>query len=307
MHTIHKQCVSATLVLLAACHHGNGNPSANASLKPDVAITASNAVEVAGAVYRSAFDLVRVARIATTFVQVAPPATTGTPTSAPTTYTQTLSGPEGGTATHVWHDADGNRTYSNGDTLAVNCDDYADQGMTLRGTIECDGLQVNGDPVTGLGWILGGRLHLVALTVTTAAGSVTLNTSLPFGRENRATVHLLSLALDGDVAIGARRLQFGSTLARNEYQINYDSGLQAEGAVFDAQLGGWLTFHTKTLLTGIQFLPDPSGGALEIRGASGSKLTLVPAGDYFNADLKVDSNGDGRVDATIAIDYASLQ
>ena len=122
---------------------------------------------------------------------------------------------------------------------------------------------------------------------------------------------------DRDCKYGARTLQFGTTLGRNDYQLDFRMGLRAEGSVTmtstassdtatDPELGGVLKFHTKAVLTGVQVLPDPAEGTLEIRGAGRTKLIVAPV-DFFNLELRLDEDGDGKIDVTIPAEWAALQ
>lgn len=298
--------VISSLVLLAtAC--SNGSSPAVAQLLPDAAITRTNALAAASAVYRSGHELVRVARIAGTFFQVAPPAPTGG-SGSPAILAQQVTGPEGGSAILSWDDRDGDRRYSTGDSFAIACTDYTDQGLGLTGSIQFDQVDIEGDVTAGLTWILTARLHLIGLVATNpnTQASVTLDLDVPFAREQRATVRLLSLLPDRELKVGPRTLQLGTVLGRNDYQIDFRMGLLAEGAVMDPTLGGTLTFHTKALLTGVQVLPDPAEGLLEIHGGNRSKLVVAPI-DFFNCELRVDENGDGVTDITIPAEWSTLQ
>ena len=296
-------CLSLTL-LTTAC--SNGSKSTTAAVQADAPITRDNALAAASAVYRSGLDLVRVARLAGTFFQVPPPAS-GSTTGSPALLSQQVTGPEGGTALLAWNDQDGDRRYSTGDNLAITCTDYAEQGLALTGRIEFDQLDIEGDVVAGLTWILSARMHLIGLvaTNTTTSNSVTLDLDVPFAREQRSIVRLLSLLPDRELSVGTRTLQLGTTLARNEYQVDFRMGLLAEGSVKDPLIGGTLTFQTKAILTGVQVLPDPAEGILEIRGANGSKLIVAPT-DFFNCELRVDENGDGTIDVVIPAEWVSL-
>ncbi|MBL8739421.1 MAG: hypothetical protein JNL12_23540, partial [Planctomycetes bacterium] len=76
-------------------------------------------------------------------------------------------------------------------------------------------------------------------------------------------------------------------------------------ATEDPLLGGVVTFATGPNLSGIRFLPDPSSGRLEVRGAGGSALQLLPL-DFFNVALEIDHDGDGEVDASTEAEWAAF-
>lgn len=294
-------------VAVAAC---SGGGSAAPAVQPgaSVVITADNAREVASSAWRAAFDLVAIARLCGAFLQIAPPsppASATTPGSAPAIITQTISGPDGGNAIFTWDDRDRDATYTSGDQFTIGFADYAASGLLLTGACVFDDVQIQGDVLTGLGWLLQARMDLMGLVVTRGDSVTPWNGSFPFRREKRTTVDLLSVAVERGVAIGQRVLAAGSAMARNDYVLDFRMGLSATGRVDDASLGGVLEFASKGVLTGLSALPDPSTGAFEVKGAAGSTLTLVPV-DFFNAELHVDADGDGEPDSVIPVEWAEL-
>ena len=275
-------------------------------LLPSSPKSSSNAAEVAGAVYHAAFDLVRVARVVGGFLQIAPlPTATASPGAGPQLRAQTVDGPEGGTAILTWDDRDGDGGYTSGDVLGLACDQYAEHGVVLTGAVTLDQLVIDGNVPDGLGWILTARMRLVGLQATIGASTNTLDGTFRLGRERRQTVFLLSVVADQPVALGTRELAAGNATARNDYLLDFSMGLFADGAVDDPVLGGTLTYATKAPLTGLQALPDPSAGLLEVRGAGGTKLAMVPL-DFFTLELQVDEDGDGEIDATIPAEWAQF-
>jgi hypothetical protein len=297
----------ALAVAVAACSGGGGR-TPTAQPAPTVAITADNAREVASSAWRGASDLVAIARVCGSFLQIAPPeppAVTAPPGSAAAIVTQTVSGPDGGAAIFTWDDRDRDAEYSTGDLFTIAFADYAGSGLTLTGACLFDDVAIQGDVLTGLGWLLQARMDLMGLVVARGDAVLPWNGSFPFRREKRTTVDLLSVAVERDVALGARTLAAGAALARNDYVLDFRMGLFVSGRVDDAALGGVLEFASKGPLTGLSALPDPSNGVFEIRGAGGSSLQLVPV-DFFNVELQVDADGDGEVDATIPAEWAEL-
>ncbi|MCU0867231.1 MAG: hypothetical protein MUC36_25905 [Planctomycetes bacterium] len=295
------------LVALAACSGGGGNAAA-VQPSPSVVITADNAREVASSAWRGAFDLIAIGRLCGAFLQIAPPSPptpAAAPGSAPAIITQTISGPDGGNAIFTWDDRDRDATYTSGDQFTIGFADYAASGLLLTGACVFDDVRIQGNVLTGLGWILQARMDLIGLVVTRGASVTPWNGSFPFGREKRTTVDLLSVAVERGVAIGQRVLAAGSVMARNDYVLDFRMGLSATGRLDDAALGGVLEFASKGVLTGLSALPDPSTGAFEVRGAAGSMLVVVPV-DFFNAELQVDADGDGEFETVIPVEWAEL-
>lgn len=294
------------LVCLAALAGScdSGNRPAPAALQPDVAITAANALDVAGAAYRTAFTPVRVARIATAFFEVPPPEPPPSPGSL-AVISREIEGPEGGSAIWTWADHDDDESYSSGDAFTIVFAGYGEDGLLLTGAATFDDVTIQGNVSTSLNWIVAARLQLLGLQVTSGASASTLDGAFRCTREQRATVHLLAIDAQQDVVVGSRTLHVGSELARNDYVLDFTMGLFAEGSFADPLLAGTLTFRTGTPMTGIQVLPDPGTGEFTVVGANGTALTLVPI-DYFTLEILVDENGDGEIDATIPTEWAAL-
>lgn len=310
--TFRPSALSAVL-LLSACSSDSPPPP---PIEPEVQITADNALEVASAVYRGAFDIVRTARIAGSFFDIAPPAPPDPPappeppeshgaTGASAILTQAVPGPEGGTAIYSWDDADGDGEYSSDDRFTISFAEYGADGLQLTGTVLFDRVVIQGNVTTSLTWIMTARMSLLSLALTRGADTVVMNGPFAFGRERRATVSLLTLAIDREFPYGASTLGAGATMGRNDYSIDFRMGLLADGVLDVPDLGGKLLYATQGPLMGIQVLPDPSDGLFEVRGAGGSQLWLVPV-DFFNVEVQVDEDGDGIVDVTLPVEWSEL-
>jgi hypothetical protein len=294
-----RRLLPALLLLAVGCD--DGGRRATPALQPSLAITAANAVDVAGTTYHTAFEPVRIARIAAAFFEVAPPTTL----PAGPLVVQEVAGPEGGTAVWTWHDRDGDELYSSGDEYTVAFAGYGESGRVLTGVASFSEVFIDGDVLDGLTWIVTARLQLLGLQVAIGDDTTTVNGLLRFAREKRATVRLLSLQALDDVAVGVRTLHAGSEVARNDYALDFSMGLFATGTLEDPLLGGVLSFRTETPMTGVQVLPDPSTGAFAVTGTDGSALTVVPL-DFFTLEIQVDENGDGEVDVTLPGEWAAL-
>jgi hypothetical protein len=268
-----------------------------------VRIDAGNALAVASSAYRTAFDPVRAARIATAFFAVPPPEPPATGGSE--VVERDLPGPEGGSATYTWHDRNRDERYSSGDQFTIAFTDYGVDGRVLDGTAQFDDVAIEGDVTHGLAWILSADLQMLGLHCTSGATDTLLDGHFRCRREKRATVEMLSLEPESDVPVGTRTLHPGSDVARNDYVIDFSMGLFADGTFTDPLLGGTLAFRTDTPMTGIQFMADPSTGEFTVHGADGTTLTVVPI-DFFTLEIQVDENGDGEVDVTIPAAWADL-
>ncbi len=286
----------------AACDSG-GSAKTPAVVQPSVAITEENAVEVAGAAY-GMFDLVRIARIAATFLATPPPEPPAVAVS-PGVVVQTLSGPQGGEGVFTWIDHDSDTRYSTGDSFAISLAAYADGGLELTGAIVFDGVVTVGDVLEGFAWTITARIGFVSLRVVAEGFETTLNGSMLFEREKRATVTLLTLDADSDIAYGGRMLQAGSMLARNEYLIDFSMALFADATLEDPVLGGVLRFSTDTPLTGVQVMPDPWAGSLRVEGGNASVMD-VAAVDLMNAELQVDLEGDEVIDVLVPVAWVEI-
>lgn len=290
--------LSSIFLVLAACD--GAHRTTTATVTPGVSITVDNGLAVAGAAWRAAIEPLRVARIGGSFLTALPPSPL--PPAAVVSWTQ--PGPEGGEALLTWDDRDGDRRYSDGDTFAVALSDYGDGGFVLTGAMTFDQYTVDGDVLDGLAWVLDCRARLVSLRVATAASSTTVNGVLRIGREQRATVGLLTIELEQPLVYGARTLAPGTVLARNDYVLDFAMALSAAGTVEDAVLGGALQFQDTAPLTGFQFLPDPSAGAFEVTGGSG--LVEIAPTDFFNCEVRIDADEDGVFDAVLPVAWADL-
>jgi hypothetical protein len=303
---MNTRLVACSFVLLpiAACG-SSGSAAPPATAQPTVTITEANAIEV-GRAADGMFDLVTIARIAARIVEKGPPEPALLPaaTTAPGVVVQTFPGPQGGEAVFTWRDLGGEH-YSTGDTFDVQFTEYVDGPLTLTGTVAFDGVEIVGDVVDGFAWTLTARITFVGLHAAGERLDTVLDASMPLLREQRATVTLLTLVADGDVAYDGRILQAGSMLARNDYLIDFSMALFAEATIVDPALGGALTFETETPLTGVQVMPDPWAGSLTVHGAAESVMD-VAAVDLFNVELKIDLEGDEVIDFIVPVEWATL-
>lgn len=293
----------APLALLAACGGGSGNGAQVAAATPNVAITAANATAVAGAAYEAAYMPARLARLVLGFVEVDPPA--APPGGSPATVTQVVAGPDGGEATFTWSDVDRDGEYTTGDAFTIDFAGYAAFGLTLDGVATLEDVRFDGRPLTSLTWRCDATLRLLDLQYDAGAGPATASGSFAVQREERTIVQVLAAKALGEAAIGPRRVGADSTSGRNEYNIDFEQGFYGDGDFLDPVTGGTFVYETVLTMTGVQFLFDPGFGELRVLGAGGTSVSIVPT-DLFNVELKVDGDGDGEAETTIAKEWAEL-
>jgi hypothetical protein len=296
------------LLPLLACAACDGGDSATPPT-PSVAITADNALAVAGAAWHAAFDPVQVARIAALFLEIEPPAPPDPPElpggSAAAIVVQEIEGPEGGVAIFTWDDRDADLTYSSGDRFAIGFAEYGAGGLVLTGSAAFGDVAIDGDLLDGQSWKLDATFVLTGLRLVDGEWTTTLTGEFDCTREKRATVYTLALLPLDRPQLGPRTLTPTTTIARNDYVLDFTMGLFADGALEDPTLGGTVLLTTEAPLTGLQVLRGPSAGLLTVQGTNGSTVSLQ-AIDFFNLELLVDEDGDGEIDVTIPAEWAAL-
>lgn len=292
--------IGPALVLAAACSSDRTAPPA--ALSADVRISSENAVQVGSAVYCTALAPLRVARLFGGFFEVEPPED-GAPTGL---LVRELEGPEGGSIVFTWDDRDGDGEYTSGDAFVFDCRQYRESGLEVTGAAAFEDVRLVGNVSDDLNWVLGATLRCVGLEVAVGSGSSVFDGVLRFDWENRFTVRVLTLRPVDRFRCSARTLLPGTVLVRSEWTSGVPRmDLVLDGATDDPVLGGVVTFATGPNLSGIRFLPDPSSGRLEVRGAGGSALRLLPM-DFFNVTLEIDQDGDGEVDASSDAEWAAF-
>ncbi|HZN39661.1 MAG TPA: hypothetical protein VFD82_12705 [Planctomycetota bacterium] len=278
-------------MVLAAC---NGDDHAAAPPLPTVRITSANALLVARTAVSASLRLADVAGIGVAVITAVPPEPSAT-----------FPGTGGGEVVRTWDDRDEDGKVSTGDLFTLAFTAFAEDGLVLDGGMSFDSLVVEGDLVNGLSWLLQARLDFVDLAVTSGSGTETLNGPLWFLREKRATVMTLDLRVGDGLAVAGSELAAGTPFAYHDYVLDFTFAQFGAGMVESEAIGGIVEFETKVPFTGIQFVPDPSVGELEVRGAGGSVLT-IRAVDFFNVELALDADGDGVVEQTIPVEWSSL-
>jgi hypothetical protein len=295
-----RTAVLSVSMLLAAC---SGSDHAIVSPIPTTQITSANAVAVASAAIRASLGLADVAGIAARVITALPPQLAGT--TLPGIIMVTIPGAEGGEALRTLDDRDDDESVTTGDGMTIDFMAFGEAGLVLDGVVSLHELVVEGDLAGGLSWIVRTRLDFLDVAVTSGSGTEMLNGSLWCTREKRATVMTLDLEAAEGFDVAGRQLAEGATLAYHDYVLDFTFGQFASGAVESEAIGGLVEFETMVPFTGIQVVPDPSVGELEVRGAGGSMLT-VRAVDFFNVEIAVDADGDGVAEQTIPVQWSEL-
>ncbi|MEO6594372.1 MAG: hypothetical protein ABIP94_06435 [Planctomycetota bacterium] len=316
--------VNLPLLLMAcsmiACSSKHSSPEV--APIPSVEITAANALDVSRAALHAAFGLASVAASGATVLNAIPPMTTSaaslttlveyrlvelttTRFTLPVLLTENLPGQGSGHVLRTIDDRDGNQRVSTGDEVAITFVGYAENAMTLDGTMVLDQITVQGDPLEGFTWIIACRLSFVNLQV--ALGDITevVNGSLRCRIEKRATVAILELQIEAGLAVGGTTLMPGNTLTYNRYSLDYSVAKFARGAVLDQAVGGLVLFETKEPFTGPLGYPFSGAGVMKVRGAGGSRIVITVL-DLSNVEIAVDADGDGEVDETRVLEWSEL-
>ena len=301
--SILRPCLLTGFALLAAaCSSDRAAPTS--ALSADVRISPDNAVQVGAAVYGTSVVPLRLARLLGAFLVDLDPPAEGAPTGL---LVREVQGPEGGSVLFTWDDRDGNGEYGSGDVFVFDCRPYQEAGLQLTGNAALENVQLIGDVSEGLNWLLEADLRCAGLEVAVGSSSSVFDGVLRFRWDQRLTLMVLTLEVVEEFVCSGRTLMPGSELVRIEWPFA-DSRMDyiLRGATEDALLGGVVTFATGPRFTGLRFLPNPSSGLLEVAGAGGSGLRMVPLDDFFTLTLEVDQDGDGDVDAVADTEWSAF-
>jgi hypothetical protein len=290
----------APLVLLvcfaAGCDSSDSPPPPPAPLTPTVPIDAGNALDVAQAAVRAAFDIQRVAFIGATFLLTDPPEPPATPATSPLTLSTTIPGPEGGEAVFSWEDRDLGGFYNTGDVITLSLDAYGADGLVLDGGMVIDNIVSFGELPNPIGtWIANADLYLLSLSVQVGAATQVLNLTLPFRLERRVIVQLFDCVLPENITWGPIELQKGNRMSRydSEEEVSYIF----DGDVFSTPLDGVLHFETDGVLGGFPFFPDPILGVMRVDGLAPSVMEVEFG--FFVLEIRVDEDGDDEFETSI--------
>jgi hypothetical protein len=221
----------------------------------------------------------------------------------PATSTVTRPGPDGGSVTYTWDDADDDTRISTGDTYAMTFVGYAQGGVTLSGLATVDHLFVQGRPAdAGTTWMLTARIAVQNLLVAPGPETHVLTGSTDIVLENRLTVLLLTIRLHADFAAGDSTLLPGNITISNRF-TDTTTWQWGEGSVTHPDLTGTVAYTTRGPFQGFDSVPFPNAGVLEVPGRNGAKMTITAMPDFAHLRVETDLDGDGTVDDTRTISW----
>jgi hypothetical protein len=224
------------------------------------------------------------------------------------------------------NDADDDEVPSTGDVLTItenNCRINGEDGAYIitDGTYSLSGLTLEGDPsIAGTNWQFGFkagfsdnytiRVHDGSddLTVGLDGGMAVDSGSGDNGVNESYKLTIASFSVDAELNDTSSASSIKNYA--DEYLVNNGTGEVSEelnGIFTDSDFGGNGRVQIETLDTFTGLLDDDhfSAGKLKITGADDSSVTLTIV-DAANVTLDVDEDGDGTVDATLAMTWADL-
>ncbi|HSG99720.1 MAG TPA: hypothetical protein VLB27_06705, partial [candidate division Zixibacteria bacterium] len=323
MHT--RITVTGLLVCgLAACGGGGGGDSTPGTITtvfPALALTSSNAEEVAGDVATVGSDTVGAGDIGTGIITGVVIDAAGRPAlseiarwSLETVHglrDQLIANVTGvvinevvncdsGTISVTWDDADNDSEFSSGDTFSMTFNTCALMGVTINGALAMTGFTITGNPSTDIAWSMGATFTYTALTMSDGVDSVRIDGGMGF---SIATLDSDDFEVEISGSSLAYREGIYTTTLRN-YSFSYteevSSGLFSLGyaGIIDiGSLTGRVSFTTTTPFTGSDILANwPTAGELLISGDNSTVTLTALGGDSVR--LSIDSNGDGGTDQT---------
>lgn len=325
--------------LLAGC---GGGSSPTPSTSSAVAITQQNSSQVTGASYQSVQSAQDSSSAgAATFASVVVSGGHRTPSltgfarrqiirlegmdysaaadlavSAVATLNLPCDTPSGGTAGSIsvkLNDADGNNTFSTGDTVEAtftNCYSATD-GQTTDGGFSLTGFTITGDPqIAGTAWNATATFTFTNLSITDATGTNAVDGDFTFSGSTADGITTTGTLSGTSLAV---KQSSGPTLTLQNYSItgivNSNTtvvSVYGSGRVTDSSLNGYIDFQisASTPLVASGAL-DPSSGAMTITGANNSsiKLTVISS---TSVQLQVDENGDGTAETTVTKSWSEI-
>ena len=271
-------CLLALLV--PACDSGGdaAPPAPPATFAPDVAVTATNAVDFATVGMRSTFDLPNLVYIGAHFLRLPVPQDPNAPGGAsPVGLSAEVSGPNGGVAVYTWDDFDGDGAYSTGDVITIDFNAYGDGDFTVDGVMVLEDLSTAGAVTQGGGsFIVDATLRFLNVDYQLGAGTFTMNADVPFRIENREELEIFELDLFEDLFVGINELKENSSWRRYETgdELSYDSF----GYSYSPQLDGVVRFQTNSVVYLNTFTQNPVDGFVAVRGTGGTFVEVQSQG-----------------------------
>lgn len=313
--------------VLAACG-GSGDSAPSSGATKTVAITAANQSDVARAAVNGGFSLALVQNEASNGGTASATATVAveralqhalrdavgqrrsvaSASAHPDTgSSQTDPCGVSGTLTSAWNDVDNNSQLTAGDVLTASFQQCQDTptllisgalSITLTGTPTATQFAANAVlqnvvvVYAGVSYTMAGSVALAEVdTDTLSSSDFTVGTS-------GLTVTIASTGYSDSIAFDAGMRVSSSFLAGA-------SSVTMTGSFVAQSIGGRATISTPQALSTQAGATYPSQGQVLIAGASGSTL-LATVLNATQVQLQVDANGDGTIDGTTVVTWASL-
>ncbi len=320
-------CAVAFAALLSACGGSDDSPPPSNGTQ-SVAITSTNQSDVARAVVNSGFSFALVANEAGNGAQESQPAAAAAARvlqrvlhqavserrsiASATAHPQAGSSetdPCGvsGTLTSNWNDVDNNGQLNAGDILTANflqCQDSPT--LSINGTLA---ITLTGTPTEA---DFTGNAVFQGVVVVYNGVTFTMNGAVALDEQDGDTIS------DSSFTVGSAGLTLAIASSSYSDSIAFDPGMVAAssfltgtssltltGSFVAQSIGGRVAITTPQPLFQEANAAYPSQGQVLIAGASGSTL-LVTVLNTTQLQLQVDANGDGTVDGTTTVTWASL-
>ena len=304
--------MAATLVLAACGGGGEDSPAAgNRAAQTPLALTTGNMFAVATYGAGVGETVLQIGQLAVDHAQRFAVA------RATTSFTETC--PNGGVVILTLTDRDGNGRASAGDTVTALFRDCGVPllGETLAGEVAVDLAAATGSPPSSLrgSVTLGSGLTIVGPPTASQGVTVKLLGSLAFDwtrSDTRTTLAVTSTAADDLRIVGTDKSVTVTDSIRAitaSKALNYDQARSVVnvGLRFESEsLGGSVTMSTPTAVKAY-LNTYPEQGLIELRGAGGGKISLVPnfVSNSDRVNVALDSNGDGVAEASDSYPWAS--
>lgn len=292
----------AVSLSFAACGGGSGGGGSN---PPTAAITAQNALAVAGHVLDAVLGLAEIGDAVAGSVPPIGQAATPLRLEVPL-RDGSLPGPFGGSVDYLWDDRDDDALLSTGDALEMVFDGYLDDsGVGLDGWHGLRDLQVAGDPAVQTTWTLAGAAEIGNLGVVRNGSTTVLAGGVAFDLERRPTVAYARLRVPTSVTAGDVAWLGATVVDYAEYDAEGTFYVVATGSLAGEAVGGIVAVATIAPTGGFVGEPNPSRGAFLVRGVDGCRLEITIV-DAATLRVDLDADGDGTFETTLQTDWQSL-
>jgi len=195
-------------------------------------------------------------------------------------------------------------TLTPNDTIALDFALCVEGAVTVNGRFSMQVVSFSGDFASGT-YSLNVGVQLSDLEVTIGGEATTMNGSVSLDIDAVASGTVTTTVTSTSISVA----RHGSTSTFSNYSSTTTtlSGAFARdvsGSLTSSAFSGSVTFSTTTLLQGACGCSTDAGQVV-ITGANGGTITVVVLDATF-VRLKVDTNGDGTVDATFDVTWTDL-